>query len=679
MRDYVRRLLVQNGYEVEAVGNGLAALGAAQARRPDLVLTDVMMPGLDGFGLLRELRADANLGDVPIILLSARAGEEARIEGVHAGADDYLIKPFSARELLARIESHLKMARFRHQTAEALRLRTAQFETLFNQAPLGVFVVDADFRIREVNPVALPAFGDIPNGVIGRDFDELVHIVWEKSFADELVRIFRHTLETGESYRTSEQAEYRADRGVMEYYEWRVDRILLPDGRFGVVCYFRDIGDRRRAEQNANLLASIVESSEDAIVSKNLDGIIMSWNQGAERIFGYTAAEAVGQSILMLIPPDRLEEEPKILERLKRGERVEHFETVRVRKDGSTLNVSLTVSPVKASDGRVAGASKVARDITEKVRQEEALQQANAALKRANADLQLFAYSASHDLQEPLRMVAIYSQLLQKRFGGKLGPTGDEYIGYTVQGATRMESLLKDLRTYTQVSTMGKDPTDDIDAGEILEKTLLNLQVAISNSGASISSTALPKVRMYEFQLEQVFQNLIGNAIRVSRRRTAADPDCRRAAGRGVAIFGSGQRDRDRASVPGTDLWDFQASAQHGGIFRHGHGSGDLPAGHRARRRADLGGIGAGKGLDVLLYGSLLRIFREHVFELPDIDWLGEVSVEAGLQAFFAISDHGACSHGDNRHVRPGRGFFRAEPPGGFQAIHLRHLDIQEQ
>ena len=134
---------------------------------------------------------------------------------------------------------------------------------------------------------------------------------------------------------------------MTEYYEWRVDRILLPDGRFGVVCYFRDIGDRKRAEQNANLLASIVESSDDAIVSKNLDGIIMSWNQGAERIFGYTAEEAVGQSILMLIPPDRLEEEPKILERLKRGERVEHFETIRVRKDGSYLNVSLTISPVR--------------------------------------------------------------------------------------------------------------------------------------------------------------------------------------------------------------------------------------------------------------------------------------------------------------------------------------------
>ena len=152
MREYVQRLLRQSGYEVDAVPDGFAALRTAQQRRPDLVLTDVMMPELDGFGLMREFRADPKLGDVPIILLSARAGEEARIEGMQAGADDYLIKPFSARELLARVESHLKMAQYRLEATEALRHRTEQFETLLKQAPLGVYLVDADFRIREVNP-----------------------------------------------------------------------------------------------------------------------------------------------------------------------------------------------------------------------------------------------------------------------------------------------------------------------------------------------------------------------------------------------------------------------------------------------------------------------------------------------------------------------------------------------
>ncbi len=529
MRDYLQRLLSQHGYEVETAADGLNALKAARASKPHLVLVDIMMPGLDGFELLHALRREAVLGGVPIILLSARAGEEARIEGMRAGADDYLTKPFSARELVARVESHLKMARLRQEAAEAVRLRTAQFETLFNQAPLGVYLVDADFRIREVNPVALPVFGDIPGGVIGRDFSEIVHILWQNEYADEVVSHFRRTLETGESYIAQDRAQYRADRDLTEYYDWRLDRILLPEGRFGIVCYVRDISERKQAEQNAQLLASIVASSDDAMVSKNLDGIIMSWNRGAERLFGYTAVEAVGQPIVILVPPDRLDEEPRFLEQLKRGEHVEHVETLRVRKDGSLVNVSLTVSPVKDSEGTIVGASKVARDITERVRQTEALRVANAALKRANEDLQHFAYSASHDLQEPLRTVAVYSALLQKEFGGKLGPDGETLLEFTVEGVRRMENLLKNLRIYTQVSTSEVEPSREIEADEVLTKALTNLAIAIKDSGATINSSPLPRIRMYEFQLEQLFQNLIGNAIRY---RSEKPPNIRVAAER---------------------------------------------------------------------------------------------------------------------------------------------------
>ncbi|HET9384774.1 MAG TPA: ATP-binding protein [Gemmatimonadales bacterium] len=242
MRDYVRRLLSAR-YDVETVPNGAAALAAVRAQRPlpDLVLADVMMPELDGFGLLRELRADRETRALPVILLSARAGEESRIEGIQAGADDYLVKPFSRRELLACVEGQLRLAELRRETGAALRQRSAQFETLLNQAPLGVYLVDADFRIRAVNPVALPVFGDIPGGVVGRDFDEIMHLLWEKKYADEVTAVFRHTLNTGEPYVVPERGEFRLDRGVMEYYEWRLDRIPLLDGRYGVVCYFRDI------------------------------------------------------------------------------------------------------------------------------------------------------------------------------------------------------------------------------------------------------------------------------------------------------------------------------------------------------------------------------------------------------------------------------------------------------
>jgi PAS domain S-box-containing protein len=410
--------------EVEAVADGQAALTAIRQRRPDLVITDVMMPRLDGFGLVRAIRSDPALSDVPVIMLSARAGEESRVDGLESGADDYLVKPFSAREVIARVSANLRLAQVRRQATDAMRRNEAwllgqkeafqaamngaslalslgilsriaveqaeserrcafyvaddhgglrhvvgmpesyarrvegfrvgpeslacglalgtgepvitpdvleeprwqpwlslasdydfrgcwsfpvetasgklvssfemyfreprtptardrelaaaithtagiivsryqeaeerarisqQFETLLNRAPLGVYLVDADFRIREVNPIARPVFGDIPD-LIGRDFDEVMHVLWPKPYADEVVQRFRHTLETGASYETPEWIQHRRDRKSVEYYEWRIDRIQLADGRFGVVCYFRDISTQVANRDRLKLL-----------------------------------------------------------------------------------------------------------------------------------------------------------------------------------------------------------------------------------------------------------------------------------------------------------------------------------------------------------------------------------------------------------------------------------------
>src|SRR5258706_4868697 len=143
-----------------------------------------------------------------------------------------------------------------------------------------------------------------------------------------------------------------------------------------------------RDSEGTRRLAAIVDSSDDAIVSKDLNGVIRSWNQGAERIFGYTAAEAIGRPITMLLPPERLDEEPNILDRIRRGERIDHYETVRLCKDGSFIDISLTVSPIKDSLDRVIGASKIARDITDRKRREAELREARLELARANAELE---------------------------------------------------------------------------------------------------------------------------------------------------------------------------------------------------------------------------------------------------------------------------------------------------
>jgi PAS domain S-box-containing protein len=153
-----------------------------------------------------------------------------------------------------------------------------------------------------------------------------------------------------------------------------VDPIRDKNGEVvGVVNFFADIRDRKQAERTTALLAAIVDCSDDAIVSKNLDGIITSWNKGAERLFGFTAQEVIGRNIKLLIPPRQWDEEAAILEKLRRGERVDHFETIRLRKDRTPLDVSLTISPVKTSDGTIIGASKVARDIGERKRSERVL------------------------------------------------------------------------------------------------------------------------------------------------------------------------------------------------------------------------------------------------------------------------------------------------------------------
>ena len=251
MRGYFRTLLAPN-YQLETVPDGEAALEAARRARPEVIISDVMMPRLDGFGLMRALRADPALNDIPVVLVSARAGEESRIEGLDAGADDYLVKPFSARELLARVGAIIERTRLharvldeQRKAREAAQLRSDQFKTLVDEAPMGVFLVDSALRIREVNPTARPTFGFAEP--IGVDFRDIVRRHWGFAYADELIACFERTLETGVPFHMPERIEKRAGRQTVEAYEWRISRIALPEGGFGVVSYFRDISAQVRA------------------------------------------------------------------------------------------------------------------------------------------------------------------------------------------------------------------------------------------------------------------------------------------------------------------------------------------------------------------------------------------------------------------------------------------------
>ncbi len=411
MRDYVRRLLASR-YDVEVVPDGEAALAAIARRKPDLLLTDIMMPSLDGMQLLTRLRAAPQTSALPIILLSARAGEESRIEGMRSGADDYLIKPFSARELLARVEAHVKMARFRDETAAALRESEARFRHMADHAPVMIWVTGPDALCTFLSQSWYVFTGQAPGTGLGSGWLDATHPEDRQSAHDTFV--------AASAKREPFRFEYRLRRKDGEY-RWAIDAAAPrfdAQGHFlGYIGSVIDITDRKYTEEAAQRLAAIVDSSDDAIVSKDLNGIITSWNAGAERLFGYSAGEVIGKPITILIPPDRYDEEPAIIERIRRGERVDHYETVRLRKDGLLIDISLTISPVKDAHGRVIGASKIARDIRQRKQAEETQQllvgELNHRVKNTLASVQAIVQHTLRQTKDPVEFAESFAGRVQ--------------------------------------------------------------------------------------------------------------------------------------------------------------------------------------------------------------------------------------------------------------------------
>jgi PAS domain S-box-containing protein len=408
MRQYVVRIL-SNRCRVEAVPDGATALAAAQEQPPDLILTDVMMPRLDGFGLLRELRADLRTSSLPVIMLSARAGEESRVEGMEAGADDYLVKPFSARELLARVSAHLQMARLRREASEAGQKERDWLQVTLTSIGDAVITTDTEGHITFMNRVAESLTAWTITEAEGQPLDAVFRIVNEqtrKGVENPAIRALRESVIVGLANHTALIAKDGTERPIDD------SAAPVKDGQghvVGCVLVFRDVTERRRLEKEnaarvaaSRFLASIVESSSDAIVSKSLDGIIRSWNAAAHLLFGYTAEQAVGKHISLIIPPDRADEENHIISRIRAGEPVDHFETVRLRSDGQPIHVSLTISPIRDEAGRIVGASKIARDITDRKQAEERIYGLLTALKDTDRRKDEFLATLAHELRGPL-------------------------------------------------------------------------------------------------------------------------------------------------------------------------------------------------------------------------------------------------------------------------------------
>jgi PAS domain S-box-containing protein len=239
------------------------------------------------------------------------------------------------------------------------------YRGILNNALDCIITMDARGHVLEFNPAAERVFGYTREEAVGA---ELAELIIPPRMREQHRRGLARFLETGEGPVIGKRIEIEGMRkdGSEICVELAITALKIDSSAI-FIAYLRDISERRRSEAASRHLAAIVESSDDAIVSKDLNGTIISWNAGAERVFGYSAEEITGKPIQILIPPERCNEEPGFLERIRRGEYIEHYETVRRRKNGRLINVSLTVSPIKTADGRIIGASKIARDITERV------------------------------------------------------------------------------------------------------------------------------------------------------------------------------------------------------------------------------------------------------------------------------------------------------------------------
>jgi len=322
--------------------------------------------------------------------------------------------PTATDRLMVGVATNQAAIVLQQRRSEA-RIRRSEQELadFFDNATVGLHSAGPDGTILRANRAELAMLGYSADEYIGHGIAEF-HV--DRDTIEDILRRLR----SGELVRACEARMRCRDRSIKHVL---IDSsVLWENGRFvHTRCFTRDITEQKRAEETRLRLAAIVESSEDAIIGKDLQGTITSWNRGAETLYGYTAEEIVGRPVSVLMPPDHQDDFPHIMERLRRGERIEHYETVRICKDGRRVDVALTVSPIRTADGTVQGASKIARDITPRKR-------AEAALRRQTERLSLLWEAAA------VMLTADDPDAMLRKVHGMIGPHlgVDAYFNYIV-------------------------------------------------------------------------------------------------------------------------------------------------------------------------------------------------------------------------------------------------------
>ena len=429
-------------------------------------------------------------------------------------------------DLVAERTAQLEATLAEHKRAEeGVRESEERYRAVVEEAAEGILLVDGDSkRILEANAAYQNLLGYTAEEILGLTLYDVV------PYSQEDMDCYIERVLAQRRYVSGERRHRRKD-GSLVSVEVSAN-VISYGGREAISIVVRDITEHKQTEEISSRLAAIVDSSDDVIIGKTLGGIITSWNRGAEKIYGYSSEEAVGRHISMLVPADLPDEIPAIMKRLSLGEGITHYETVRVTKEGRRLDVSLTISPIRDSQGNIVGASTIARDITSRKEAEEEIRllneqleqrvrQRTAELEEANKELESFSYSVSHDLRAPLRHIDGFAQLLQKRATAVLDETARRYLDMIVESTNHAGDLIDNLLAFSRIGR-AEIKHADVDMNRLVQETLDDLRLETEGQNISWKVGELPEVQGDPPMLRIVMVNLLSNAVKYTCTREQA-------------------------------------------------------------------------------------------------------------------------------------------------------------
>jgi len=507
----LEQLLTNKDRVILCATNGKEALKIALNKPIDLIILDVKMPELDGFEVAQILQSNRKTKDIPIIFASAeRTEHQFMMKGFEEGAIDYFFKPLDPEIVKAKVNVHLKVQLQKRELIDK-NISLQKSELLINNSADIIGIIDATtLKIEEINIAFTTILGFSPEETRGTALSFFLNNE-DKGRFNDLVKQPKERF-------SIDTRIYCKDRSL-KWLQWKV---VIKDKKWYVNA--RDITEIKQVEQIRNYLATVVKQSNDAIYIHDNEGKIISWNEGAEKIYGYPESEALKMKIWNIIPGYMQMEIGKIVNKILKGKKIELLETKRITKHGKLVDVLFSAAVIADSGNENKSIAITERDITEQKIADEQIKQLNNDLQNnitelitTNKELESFSYSVSHDLRAPLRAMDGFSRIFEEDYGELLNDGAKKLLGKIQYNTKKMGLLIDDLLAF---SKLGRKEVQkrQLDTHEIVGHILRENNSSTLRK-AVIKVNSLPECYADEPLISQVWMNLISNAIKYSAKK----------------------------------------------------------------------------------------------------------------------------------------------------------------